>query len=196
MTKRPMRRQRRTRNGMTAIEVLASTLLAALLMTALVGVLLGLKATEHALELRSSEASWKASLDAALAADFANARTFTWTPNSLALEGFGGRDAGGTPTWLPSSAAYSVEGADRSSWLVRREQAATGGASQNAANLVLQGVRQIRIRALPVNTGEIAVATPASPVITLGVPSPLNSEVVVEFWGQDQLLYSYRHHAP
>jgi type II secretory pathway pseudopilin PulG len=191
-----MRTRQRNRSGMTAIEVLASTLLAALLMTALVGVLRGLKATEHALELRSSEASWKASLDAAMAADFANARTFIWTPNSLELEGFGGRDAGGTPTWLPSSAAYSVEGEERFSWLVRRERAAAGGASQNAANLVLQGVRQLRIGALPVSTDDVAAATPASPAIAPGVPSPLNSDFVVELWGRDQLLYSYRHHVP
>jgi hypothetical protein len=188
--------QPRNRIGMTAIEVLASTLLAALLMTALVGVLRGLKGTEHALELHSSEEGWKASLDAAMAADFANARTFTWTPNSLALEGFGGRDAGGMPTWLPSSAAYSVEGEERSSWLVRRERAAVGGASQDNANLVLQGVRQIRIGASPESTGELAAVTPASPAIAPGILSPLNSDFVVELWGQDQLLYSYRHHAP
>jgi hypothetical protein len=143
--------QPRNRIGMTAIEVLASTLLAALLMTALVGVLRGLKATEHVLELRSSEAGWKNSLDAALAADFANARTFTWTPNSLALDN---------------------------------------------ANLVLQGVRQIRIGASPESTGELAAVTPASPAIAPGILSPLNSDFVVELWGQDQLLYSYRHHAP
>lgn len=186
-------------SGMTAIEVLASTLLAALLMTALLGVLRGLKAQEHALELRTIDPPWKAMLDAVLAADLANARTYLSTPQSLTLQGFGGRNTAGASNWLPSTVVYSVQSDGMTSWLVRRELAAVGGAVPQAPNLVLAGVQEIRIGVMPSDsTADLgATRTPPAAAPPVGV-TPMADGLVVELWtaASNEPLYRYRHHAP
>lgn len=179
------------RRGMTAIEVLASTLLAALLMAALLGVMRGLKAQSRALEAMAGEEPWKQSLDAALAADLASAATYLATPTSLTLEGHGGCNAQGAPNWLPSTVQYAVIEHDKKFWLIRRQ--ATGGATLAGDNLVLADVREIRIGGQAVDEHDQGIA-----VASAIRPAPVPRKWTIEFWGREprELIYSFAHHAP
>jgi len=185
---------------MTAIEVLASTILSALLMTALIGVLRGLKAHEQALELRRPEPPWQASLAAALAADLQHAVTYQLTPQALTLTGHGGRAASGESNWLPSLVVYEVRRNDDTRMLVRREIPIAGGAATVADNVALVGVAEIRAASPPAADdansplGVIPVATPPAAVT---VDTPLPNELHLEFRsasGESIFRYHYRQH--
>lgn len=174
----------RGRAGMTAIEVLASTILAALLMTALLGVLRGLKAQARLLESRAPEPEWRQALDAILSADLANARTYQATPTSITLSGFGGRTPDGAATWLPATVVYAIAGDDRQTWLIRRELPTIGGEAPAAANLVLAGARQIHLGSA---VGEL---TPSS-----SRDLPLPDSLVLTILGAEGPIYELRRHA-
>lgn len=180
----------RRRPGMTAIEVLASTLLAALLMCALIGVLRGLKAQERALDLRSPKSSWQQSLDAVITRDLASAQTVEATPLSLTLRGYAGRDETGIANWLPSIIIYEVRADERRSWLVRRELATLGGDQASSANLVLAGVKEIRVGTTP--TGPQKTPAPAPPA-SFSKAAPLIDGMTIEFWGDGLQLPLYKH---
>ncbi|MCA9232788.1 MAG: hypothetical protein KDA57_19215, partial [Planctomycetales bacterium] len=107
------------KRGLTAVEVVAATLLASLLMVAMLGVLRGLKAQEAALEVRRPIPSWQRTLDGVLEHDLANSRTFSLTPTSLTLNGFAGRDSG-VATWQPAAITYQVLTDGERNWLVRQ----------------------------------------------------------------------------
>jgi hypothetical protein len=189
----------RLRSGMTAIEVLASTLLAALLMTALLGVLRGLKAHESVLDARNVDPNWHATLDAVLAADFASTRSYSVTPTSLTLDGFGGRNAEGASTWLPATIVYSIESDEMSSWLVRRETTAPGGGATQNANLVLKDVREIRTGVAATDSAldrDLASTPPAA--ASSGSDAQLEDGLVIELWDANATkpLYRFRFHAP
>lgn len=185
--------------GMTAIEVLASTILSALLMTALIGVLRGLKAHERTLEARRPTPAWEASLEAALAADLAPASFYQLTPQALTLLGHGGRTETGTPNWLPSRVVYEVRRQGDRSALVRRELIAEGGGPSAPDNLALLGVAEIRM-ALASSTDQhdspflnengiepaylpaTSIDAPLPPVMTIELRSP-----------SGETIFSYRH---
>lgn len=169
--------------GMTAIEVLASTILSALLMTALIGVLRGLKAHEQTLEQRRPEPVWQASLAAALDADLLHAVSYQLTPETLTLTGHGGRIGSGESTWLPSMIVYEVRRNDETHVLVRREVPIAGGAPTAADNVALVGVTEILLQPFTVSADAELDGMQTSQAIapaSVTVDTPLPDDFVIE----------------
>jgi hypothetical protein len=180
---------------MTALEVLAATLLAALLMGALIGVLRGLKAHERTLDIHTPRQPWQRSLGAALEADLASGSTYQWSPQSLTLRGRGGRDENGRATWLPVVITYEIRAADESSWLVRRELGAPGGSTPRPDNLVMAGVTEIRVAPFTVDSANHNGLVPIESKPT-AAETPLTDTLQIQFWGADRHapLYSCQVH--
>jgi hypothetical protein len=180
---------------MTAIEVLAATLLAALLMGALIGVLRGLKAHERMLTSHAPRQAWQRSMDAVLEADLASASTYECSPQSLTLRGRGGRDENGRPTWLPAVTAYEIRATDESSWLVRRELGAPGGSALRPDNLVMAGVTEIKVAPV-IQDSPNPTRTPSTDPKPNAAETPLTDNLQIQFWGPDRHapLYSCQVH--
>lgn len=188
------------RRGMTAIEVLASTILSALLMTALIGILRGLKAQERTLESRRPQPAWQQSLEAALANDLQQATTYQLTPYALTLAGHGGRDESGRSNWLPSRVVYEVRKAEGCEALVRREIPAEGGKLIAPDNVALVGVADMRLGLLaqtdqssPDVRGIIETAPTWLPPAASDTPLP--PAMTIEFRNsQGETIFHYHHH--
>jgi Tfp pilus assembly protein PilV len=191
-------RRARLQLGMTAVEVLVSTILSAMLMTALIGVLRGLKAHERTLQTRRPEPVWQASLDAALAADLDHAAIYQLTPQALTLRGHGGRTESGASNWLPSQVVYEVRRNDGSQMLVRREVALAGGSVAAADNVVLLDVAEIR--SAPAELSDDGASNPQNippvdtPPTAITVDTPLPQDLSLEFRSASgETIYRYRH---
>lgn len=110
------------RSAMTLVELLAATILAALLMAAVLGVLKAVTREEKTLKGDVSGATWKAQLVRQLEWDLANSRTVLATANGFQLVGFAGRDfASGAPLHCRTSIEYAVQTTRGRSFLVRSE---------------------------------------------------------------------------
>lgn len=182
--------------GMTAIEVLASTILSALLMTALIGVLRGLKAHEQTLEQRRPAPVWQASLAAALDADLQHAVSYQLTPETFTLTGHGGRIGSGESTWLPSMIVYEVRRNDETHVLVRREVPIAGGAPTAADNVALVGVTEIRLQpvAIAADAGFGGQPSPAIAPASVTVDTPLPDDFELELRSASgEPVFRYRH---
>ena len=183
--------------GMTAIEVLASTILSALLMTALIGVLRGLKAHEQTLEQRRPEPFWQASLAAALDADLHHAVSYQLTPETLTLTGHGGRIDSGKSTWLPSMIVYEVRRNDETHVLVRREVPIAGGAPTAADNVALMGIAEIRLEPAATNVdagvdGRQPSQAIAPASVTVDTPIPDDFELELRS-DSGESIFRHRH---
>jgi hypothetical protein len=187
----------KNRRGITAIEVLASTILAALLMTALIGVLRGLKAHEQSLESRVKRPSGQRSLDAAIETDLKSADTYELSPERLTLRGHGGHNQDGAANWLPATVTYEVCRDRDGAWLVRRELPTAGGGPPRPANLMLTGVTEIRLSVTPVMDGaaDEPPVLPPFDVSSLNIvkETPLPADLVIEFWSSNQTAPLYEH---
>jgi hypothetical protein len=186
----------RPHQGMTAIEVLASTILSALLMTALIGVLRGLKAHEQTLERRRPEPVWQASLAAALNADLQHAVSYQLTPQALTLTGHGGRIESGASNWLPSMIVYEVRRNDETYALVRREVPVAGGVPLAADNVALIGVVEIRLQpaAVAADAGFEGQPAPEIAPVSVTVDSPLPDDFVLELRSASgEPIFRHRH---
>lgn len=182
--------------GMTAIEVLASTILSALLMTALIGVLRGLKAHEKTLQERRPVPPWQESLEASFAADLQHAVTYQSTPQSLILTGHGGRNEDGYATWTSSQVVYEIQQTETTPLLVRRELPVAGGSSVGTTNLALTGAAEIwtMTAAEPASDGEIALTPPSAPPASVSTETPLPAQLTIELRSpQGETLFRYRH---
>lgn len=191
--------RRDSHSGLTALEVLVATMLAAILMGALLGVLRGLKASEGALEIRSSGPAWQRQLHALLDADLANAQTYRATATEFSLTGFGGRSPDGRPTWLPGGAVYEVRATRHGAWLVRR---ATNpeAIEPSLGELTLAGVTEIRVGRTPTDAAADSIAASAPPVLQPGDgrEEPVTDDLTIEFWGEaaDEPLLRHRCRRP
>lgn len=181
------------RVGLTAVEVLVSTLLASLLMVAMLGVLGGLKAQQAALQTRTPQRSWQRLLDAVLQRDLENSRSYELTGNALILRGFAGRDLQtGNPSWKPTTVLYQILSDKNRSWLTRRELTTVGtSALAGRTELVLAAVEAIR-------TSQWAQRDEAGgglpPAARQQGETPIVDGLIIEFWGTDRggPLYGYR----
>jgi hypothetical protein len=118
------------RSAMTLVELLAATILAALLMAAVLGVLKAVTREQRALRIHPSAEAWQAQLIRQLEWDLANSRSVTSTATGFQLVGFAGRDfASGAALHCRTSIEYAVEMVHGRSFLVRSE------AHLDAANL-------------------------------------------------------------
>jgi len=180
--------------GMTAVELVASMVLASVLMVAMLGVLRGLKAHERTITQKSTRLPWQANLDKVLSHDLANSRTYELTPNGLILRGFAGSDVRtGVSTWLPATIYYEVKNDGNRPWLLRRETP-----QPDVPHLVLTDVTSIQIgiatdenAAFP-ESGRLQPPTATQVIRETAIPNGL----VIEFWGTDGLIYRFQYRAP
>jgi hypothetical protein len=108
---------------MTLIELLAASVLAALLAAALVGVLQSIHRQRQAVADSLDSEVWTRRLEARLRWDLMNARQMHVRPDRMVLIGYGSRDpVTGVATHAPSEVIYSVTQAGTRTWLVRTER--------------------------------------------------------------------------
>jgi Tfp pilus assembly protein PilV len=109
------------RRGLTMVEVLAATLLSALLMSAVLGVLKAVTGHQKAFTQGMQE-SWQPQLRALLEWDLSNSKTVLLTDDGFELRGFSGRDlVSGMPLHCRTSIQYEVKKVRDESCLVRTE---------------------------------------------------------------------------
>jgi type II secretory pathway component PulJ len=107
---------------MTLVELLAATILAALLMAAVLGVLKSVTRAQKVLARNGPTEGWQARLVNQLEWDLANSRTVVTTAEGFELGGFAGRDfASGAALHCPTSIQYAVRNLGGRSCLVRGE---------------------------------------------------------------------------
>jgi Tfp pilus assembly protein PilV len=115
-------RGRNGNGGMTMIEVLAATVLASLMLSAVVGVLTGLSRQQKTALRNSDSQVWSRQLASLFDWDYKNSRFTTSTSQAVRVEGFAARDfVTGRPTGRPSIIEYSVKNTGVANALVRRE---------------------------------------------------------------------------
>ena len=186
------------RFGMTAIEVLAATVLASLMMVSVLGVLRGLRAHEQVLDTRLPNPAWHRSLDEVLQYDLENARTFATNGTVLVLNGYSARSPDSqNQTWLPATIRYEVRSDAHRSWLVRRELP-TGivGAGIGEAQLVCAGIVAISVAA-----GDNLGGTYGGPTGTTannGEEQPIGELLTVALLGesQNEPIYQFQFRRP
>jgi hypothetical protein len=119
LTERPLATP--PRRGLTIVEVLAATLLSALLMSAVLGVLKAVTGHQKVFTQGLQE-SWQPQLCALLEWDLSNSKTVLFTDDGFELRGFSGRDlASGMPLHCRTSIQYLVKKVRDESCLVRTE---------------------------------------------------------------------------
>ena len=180
------------KHGLTAVEVVVSTMLASMLMVAMLGVLRGLKAHEAALDSRMPVEVWQRTLDTVLQRDLENSRSYQLTGRSLHLEGFAAREAEtGSATWEPTTIVYEIVQDGHRNWLVRGETTTPGGPGPR--ELVLANVSAIQ-------AGVVIVADETAPrplPNSTRKKMPITDGLAVEFWSTDGgPVYGYRFRRP
>jgi hypothetical protein len=156
---------------MTAIEVLAATVLASLMLAAVAGLLGGLSRQERILRAKSDSPPWHQQFIEELSWDLQNSRQFSAASNLVRLEGFAARDfATGTPTGRPAVIEYFLIAAANDRWLVRREthpDELRTGASRT--EVVCRGIERMQWGATTVDTvaESAAMIAPTATLATL-----------------------------
>lgn len=186
--------QQEPRRGLTAVEVIVSTMLASMLMVAVLGVLRGLKSQEAALDVRMPAEVWQRTLDAVLQHDLENSRSYELTARSLLLKGFGGRDVEtGSATWEPATIVYEIVEDGHRTWLARGETTTAMPSGQGPRELVLADVSSIRA-GVTIDLGE-SVPTPLPSSTRREMP--ISDGLVLEFWSANGgPVYGYRFRRP
>jgi type II secretory pathway component PulJ len=167
------------RSAMTLVELLAATILAALLMAAVLGVLKAVTREQRALRIHPSAEAWQAQLIRQLEWDLANSRSVTSTATGFQLVGFAGRDfASGAALHCRTSIEYAVQNVRGQSFLVRSEAHLDSANLDNQSlELVCNQVERIVLTSSSESTPTIANRTtpphtddssvPDQPVVTL-----------------------------
>jgi hypothetical protein len=110
-----------TRYGLTMVEVLAATLLAALLMSAVLGVLKAVTGHQKTFT-RGLQESWHSPVCALLEWDLNNSKTVLQNADGFELRGFAGRDlVSGMTLHCRTSIEYAVKKVRDESCLIRTE---------------------------------------------------------------------------
>lgn len=116
------RRLPRRRQALTLVEILAATLLATLLIVAVLGVLTSVTRGQKALLNDGVPDAWQRRLTTQLEWDLENSRSLKLVPEGILLEGYAGRDSQtGAPLHCPSVIAYLVRQEKGATHLVRQE---------------------------------------------------------------------------
>jgi hypothetical protein len=169
------------RSAMTLVELVAATILAALLMAAVLGVLKAVTREQRALRIHPSAEAWQAQLIRQLEWDLANSRSVTATATGFQLVGFAGRDfASGAALHCRASIEYVVQIVRGRSFLVRSEAHLDSANLDNQSlELVCNQIERIVLsstaestpnptsakKTTPQNTDESSI--PEQPVVTL-----------------------------
>jgi hypothetical protein len=165
------------RPAMTAIEVLAATMLASLMMAAVVGMLSGLTRQQKLLMNQDTRLPWHDQLAAQLEWDLKNSQTMTMGTDRVKLEGFGARDfATSTPTGRPSLVEYFIDRRIQAGALLRRETHVDEATNDNSrVELVCLDVDKLIASSEAPQPGKQAAPTPPiQPTTPVPVPEHLS----------------------
>ena len=181
---------RRQRNGFTLIELIASVMLAAMMMAALMNITWSV--FQEMRRMKAAEASRFpiTILADQMRRDLLNARGIQVDPSGITLHGYLDRDAKtDQPSLLPGRVQYQVVDSRRSRQLVRR----VVGESKTQSELVWQGVGKIEFESMmELEKGDVIVGSE-----TGGLP-PAPGRFRVTMTGADgQVLWRevIHHHA-
>jgi prepilin-type N-terminal cleavage/methylation domain-containing protein len=186
-------RRRWGARGFTLVELLAATVLAALLMAALLGVLKAVTRSEKSVLQPALPEAWQSRLAGQLQWDLTNSRTFVTTPNGFELRGFAGRDfESGAALHCPSSIQYVVRTIGSKPSLVRLEAHLDSQSLDNQSmNLVCNRIERITLGALD------GTATPSNPsgaaAPEAGDGSPIPDRLLVCLYGVGQEAPVFQH---
>lgn len=110
-------------SGLTLVELLAATVLATLLVGAVLGLLTSLTRNQRTiLKKHGIPDPWQTRLQELFEWDLQNSRTLHAIPNGFQLEGFAGRDfSTGTPLHCPCRITYEIVEDEDRQHLIRRE---------------------------------------------------------------------------
>ena len=131
------------RYGFTAIEVLAATTLAAMLMVAVLGVLAGISKKQKSLVANTRvPPQWHDGVVKAIRTDLRSAQSLTFSNGTLQLQA--GTDSFATLTsWQPTQISYSVVNEGSYSLLLRTAQGPGAASTNTTTMLVCVGVDEI-----------------------------------------------------
>jgi Tfp pilus assembly protein PilV len=149
-----------TARGMTAIEVLAATVLASLMLASVAGLTGALARQQRVLRDNGDVPSWHQQLAEQLLWDLQNSRRFIASRQGVRLEGFAGRDfATGQGTGRSAVVEYYLVETTHNCCLVRRETHPEERTSTaRRMELVCSGVERLA-------WGSIVVDQPAAAVV-------------------------------
>ena len=158
------------------VEVLAATLLAALLMSAVLGVLKAVTGHQKAFN-RGLQESWQSQLCALLEWDLCNSKTVLLTSDGFELRGFAGRDlVSGMPLHCRTSIQYTVKKNRDDSCLVRTETHLDApNLDSMRCELVLGRVERIVLG----DSGSPTLKSPKAAAPEEGTPLPEQATVVL-----------------
>ena len=185
------RHARRSRRGLTMVEVLAATLLAALLMSAVLGVLKAV--TSHQKEFtRGLPDSWRSRFCSLLEWDLQNSKTVLLNPDGFELRGLAGRDlASGIPLHCRTSIEYAVKKVRDESCLIRTEiHLEAPNLDSVRRELVLSQIERIDLGINPSSAGK------AIPGKDSAEGDPLPDQATVCLIGSDSHAEVFRHVFP
>jgi hypothetical protein len=169
--------------AMTAVEVLAATVLASLMLGSVIGVLGGLARQQRALRMSLVAPPWHRQLADQLLWDLQNSREFVVSRDGVRLVGFAGRDfASGRPTGRPTVVEYYLLEADNDRFLVRREEQLDARTNENwRIEVVCRGARRF-----DVGTTSVDQAATDRPHLSRPEASvPLGERIAVRVYGAD-----------
>jgi len=151
--------------GMTAIEVLAATMLAALMFGAVAGIMGSLLRQERELRAGDNDSQWHAPLAAELSWDLANSRQIVMARDGAILIGFAARDfATGRPTGRRAVIKYYLVDAQGQRWLLRREDHPAEHTNDSArVELVCRGIDHMQWGELTIDKTAGAASGPVRP---------------------------------
>lgn len=176
------------RRGLTLIELVVATALAALLMAAVAGVMRSLVMQKKVLLSNDPPTPWKDRLRDQLRWDFANARRFSAEAARLRLVGYGGADFDtGALTQRPTEVVYETIDVGPRSWLVRREIHLDASTLHNRrSDIVCAGVRALVVRRIEEQPVDVRREPPAKPAAGSTPLSPVPDQLRLMLFGPDE----------
>ena len=193
-TQKTRRNQLLRRSGFTLLELVAATLLAAMLCVAVMGITANSARQSREIKNQFPARPWLAPLAEQIHWDIVQARSFRVRPDSIELHGFGGRDFTTAVAYHgPTVVTYQIVKDGDVHWLLRKEAHVDDLTSRFfRTEFVCKDVGSIRLSAL---SGQSDVGRqPADPLQDLLPPmeeqdlqseGPLPERVVVTMIGQD-----------
>lgn len=122
MGARPSQARRCRSHGFTAVELLAASALAVLLIVSVMGIVGQVANSQSNLIKHHPSHTWKMRLRSQLEKDFSNTRRIVPRGSEIVLKGFGSSDMQtGIAKLGPSRITYQIRGSGKETWLVRRE---------------------------------------------------------------------------
>lgn len=171
-----MIQRRRPRLGMTVIELLVATTLAAMLMVVLLAVLGTIDIQRRELLENAPQPLWHNRLADQLTWDMTHASRLNWREGRLDLHGLGSRDFDtGTATHRPAHVVYFIRQIGETSWLLRRET--------HLSDLTLA---KPRVELLCAGVSSITLQSLSETQISLRQSAPVPSSMRLELRGGEQ----------